>query len=234
MKRILYIIVVLFLFGCNKSDDVKSILVNIEASGEVELVPDMASIVVSVSCTNKDLSQSTECTKMSIDELFGLLNEHNIDKDDYHSSRIDLEKEYIWENNSQVFNGYRSSSTITILFRNLETMSVVITKIMMMKDASLSNLNYSHSEIDSYANNAYLQALDNSKTLANEIKDKVGGKSVEVLQISNIREDFSVRGSDTLKEKTTRYRSEEPLNIPVNPGALKIIKNIYVQYKIYL
>ena len=234
MKKIVYIIVLLSLFGCDKSDDVKSIHVNIEASGEIQLVPDMASIAVNISCTNKDLSISTECTKMSIDELFALLNENNIKKDEYHSSRINLEKTSIWKNNSQVFNGYKSSSTINILFRNLETMSVVITKIMTMENASLYNLSYSHSEIDSFANKAYLESLDNSKTLAIEIKNKLGGRSVEVSQISNIRENFGTNESVTLREnkQLSRYSPNEPTTIQVNPGSLKIIKDIYVQYRV--
>ena len=103
-----------------------------------------------------------------------------------------------------------------------------------MKDASLYNLSYSHSEIDAFANKAYLEAFDNSRTLANEIKDKLGGKAVEVSQISNIREDFSIHESDALKEKSLRYAANEPTTIQVNPGALKIKRNIYVQYKIYL
>ena len=90
MKKIVYVIIVLFLFGCSKSDDLKPILLNIEASGEIQLVPDLASIAVNVSYTNKDLSKSTECTKKSIDELFALLNEHKIKEDDYHSSKINL------------------------------------------------------------------------------------------------------------------------------------------------
>jgi uncharacterized protein YggE len=234
MKKLFYIIVVLSLFGCNGSNDVRSIPVNIEASGEIEVLPDMASIAVNVSCTDKDLSKSTECTKMSIDKLFALLNEHHINRDDYHSSRIDLEKEYIWQNNSQVFNGYRSSSTINIVFRNLETLSVVITKIMTMKDASLNNLNYSHSELDAFASKAYLKAFDDSKMLADEIKNKLGGKSVEVSQISNIGEDFGIHESDALKEKSLRYAANGPSTIQVNPGVLKIMRRIYVQYKISL
>ncbi len=234
MKKIVYIIILLSLFGCNKSDNVKSILVNIEASGETQLVPDIASIAVNVSCTNKDLSKSTECTKTNIDELFALLNGHKIKKDDYHSSRVNLAKEYIWKNNSQVFKGYKSSSTINILFRNLETMSAIITKIMTMENASLYNLSYSHSEVDSFANKAYLEALDNSKTLANEIKNKLGGKSVEVMQISNMRENFGTNKSVTLSEnkKLSRYSPNAPPTIQVHPGSLKIIKDIYAQYRI--
>ena len=234
MKKIIYIIVLLSLFGCNQSDNAKSIQVNIEASGEILLAPDIASIIVNISCTNKDLSKSTDCTKLSIDELFALLNKHNIKQDDYHSSRINLDKTTIWKNNSRVFNGYKSSSTINILFRNLETMSLVITKIMTMENASLYNLNYSHSAIDTFANKAYLKALDNSKTLAIEIKNKLGGKSVKASQISNIRENFSTNDPVTLRETKTlsRTSANELATIQVNPGSLKIIKDIYVQYRV--
>ena len=233
MKKIVYIIILLSLVGCNKSADVKSVLVNIEASGEIQLVPDIASIAVNVSCTDKDLSKSTECTRKNIDELFSLLEENKIDKNDYHSSRIDLTKEYIWKNNSQVFNGYKSSSTINILFKNLDTMSTVITKIMTMKNASLYNLNYSHSEIETFTNKAYLKALDNSKTLSNEIKDKLGGKSVEISQISNISGAFDTNESGLYEKKEfSKNRSNSAAPIQINPGALKIVKDIYVQYRI--
>ena len=233
MKKIVYIIIALSLFGCNKSDNVKHILVNIKASGEIRLVPDIASLEVNISCTNKDLSKSNDCTKNNIDELFSLLSEYKVDKDDYHSSRINLEKEYIWKKDSQVFNGYKSSSTINILFKNLEIMSAVITKIMTMKNAEVYNLSYSHSKIESFANNAYLKALDNSKTLADEIKNKLTGKSVEVSKISNVSDRFGSLESGMLEKKElSSFRSNEPSTIQINPGALKLIKDIYVQYSI--
>ena len=55
--------IVLFLFGCNKSDYEKPVLLNIKASGEIEVVPDIAAITVNVSCTNINLSKSNDCTK---------------------------------------------------------------------------------------------------------------------------------------------------------------------------
>lgn len=234
MKKIVYLIIALSLFGCNKSDNVKPLMVNIKASGEMELVPDMAGLAVDVSCTNKDLSKSNECVKKNIDDLFTLLNEHKIDKDDYHSSRINLEKEYIWKRNSQVFHGYKSSSTINILFKDLDIMSAVITKIMTMKNASMYGLNYSHSEIESFTNKAYLKALDNAKTLAEEIRKKLKGKAVEVAQISNIKEGFGTYESGMVAEGVAGYRANADVasTIQVNPGKLKLIKDIYVQYRI--
>jgi uncharacterized protein YggE len=226
--------IVLSLFGCNESDYKKPVLLNINASGEIEVVPDIAAITVNVSCTNKDLSKSNDCTKKSIDELFTLLDEHKILKEDYHSSRINLEKEYIWRKNSQVFNGFKSSSSINILFKNLEIMSSVLTKTMTMRNVEVFNLNYSHSNIDTLTNKAYLEALDNSNNLANEFKNKLNAKSVEILEINNTSDNFSSHESKGLaKGYNSRAQKDEALStIQINPGSLKLIKNIYVLYSI--
>lgn len=232
MKRIVFLIIVLSLLGCNKSDNRNPVLLNVQASGEIEIVPDIATITVNVSCTNKDLSKSNDCTKKSIDELFILFNEHKISKKDYHSSRINLEKEYTWKNNSQVFSGYKSSGAINILFKDLGIMSKVLTKIMTMRNVEVFNLNYSHSDIDSLANNAYLEALDNSKKLANEIKIKLRGKSIIVLEISNVNNRFSSHESKYSDKEIQSLKERAASTIQINPGALRLIKDIYVLYSI--
>lgn len=132
--------------------------------------------------------------KKSINQLFELLNKYKISNEDFHSSRINLEKEYVWRKNSQVFTGYRSSGTIDILFKDLENMSKVLTKTMLMRNVGVSNLNYSHSNIDALVINAYLEALDNSKKLASKIKNKLQARSVEILEVSNIDGKFSRHG----------------------------------------
>jgi len=225
----------LFLLGCNQPDYKKSVLLNISASGAMEVVPDIVSITISVSCLNKNLNKSNNCTKKRIDSLFKLLEKHKIAKKDYHSSRVNLEKKYVWRKNSNIFAGYKSSSTINILFKNLDNMSIVLTKVMLMKNIAVSNLSYSHSKIDSFANDAYLEALDNADKLVNKLKNKIKGQSVEILEISNTINGFSNTKSKGYKAKNYKSRSlvrDEFSAIQINPGSLKLIKNIYVLYKV--
>lgn len=224
----------LSLLSCNDVGNKEPVHLNIKASGEVEVVPDIASITADVSCTNKDLAKSNDCASRSINELFALLNEHKILKEDYHSSRINLEKEYIWRKNSQIFHGYKSSSSIDILFKDLDVMSKVLTKAMLMKNIEISNLNYSHSDIDKLTNNAYLKALDNSKVLANEIKNKLDGKSIEIVEISNAGNINSIYKYENKLEKgmLDSFSSREASSIQINPGSLKLIKDIYVLYRV--
>lgn len=234
MTRIIFIIISLFLYGCNQSDNAKSVLVNLMASGEIQLVPDMASIKVNVSCTNKDLSKSNECTKKNIADLFALLNEHDVEKKDYHSSSINLEKEFIWKNNSRVFIGYKSSSTVNVIFKDLEAMGAVIAKMMQMESAKVYGLDYSHSQLGAYSNKAHLKALDNATSLADEIKTKLGAKSVEVLKISNVSAGIDSPKPVLLeKDAISSFRSGSTSAIQINPGSLSLIKNIYVQYRVH-
>lgn len=234
MKKIVYIIIVFTLYGCNQLDSKKPVYLNIQASGEVEVIPDIASITINVSCTNKDLYKSNDCTKKSITELFELFNKHKILKKDYHSSRINLEKEYIWKKNSQVFHGYTSSSTINVLFKDLESMSKVLTRTMLMKNIGVSNLSYSHSRIDKLANDAYLKALNNSQILASEIKNKIKGQSIEILEISNIDGKFSqhAENKEYLAKRARSNNFAEDSIIKINPGSLKLTKDIYVLYSL--
>lgn len=233
MIRVIYIVITLSLLGCNQSDKTKSVLVNLNASGEIQLLPDMASITVNVSCVNKNILASGECTKKSVAKLFALLDEHKVDKKDYHSSRVNLEKEYIWKNNSQVFRGYKSSSTINVVFKDLKVMGSLLAKVMLMKRAEVYGLTYSHSQLESYSNKAYLKALDNAATLADEIKIKLAAKSIEILKISNIRAGFDSPEPKSLnKYSANLYESDASSAIQVNPGSLSLIKEVYVQYQV--
>lgn len=236
MKKFIYIIMALSLIGCDNSDHKKSILLNISATGEIEIIPDIASITINVSCLSKNLVKSNNCTKNRIDKLFTLLEQHKTLKKDYHSSRVNLEKEYVWRKNSNIFAGYKSSSTVNILFRDLESMSKVLTKTMLMKNINVSNLNYSHSNIDLLANDAYLAAIKNSKTLVNKIKDNLNGQSVEILEISNSSNAFSGIESKGYEanNKGIMARKREISTIQINPGSLKLSKNIYVLYRMKL
>jgi len=233
MKKYVYILIALLLSACNQSDSDNSVLLNIRATGEIDLVPDMASVTVNISCIYKDIAASNECARKNIDTLFALFDKHKISKDDYHSSRVNLEKSYSWRNNSNIFDGYRSSSTIGVEFKDIEVMGQVITKMMGMKNAEVSGLNYSHSKIDALTNDAYLKALGNAGKLAEDFRQELKGESVRVLEVSNIDNKFrtSVSKGFLKREAVSNFSDAAPA-IQINPGMLKLVKDVYVLYSV--
>jgi len=237
MRKLVYLLLIVVLTGCQTAEKKDDVLLNLSSSGEVKVVPDMASLTATVSCTNKNINLSSDCTKRGINTLFQLLEQNGVAKKDYHSSRIELEKDYIWKHNSNVFNGYKSSSTISIVFRDLDAMSQVITKTMTMKDIELSGLSYSHSRIDDFIQQAYLLALDNTNQLAEKMKEKTGGKLLEIMEIKNTNTNFVTQV--TMKRESKAFAENiladaaSPAPIQVNPGELTLTRDVQVLYKIY-
>lgn len=232
MKKYTLLLIAVLMAGCYPASDKKAVLINIQSSGEMQLKPDSASITVNISCTNKDLPTSSACVSKNINFLFSVLEKNNISRDDYHSSRINLEKEHVWQNNSQIFNGYKSSSTVNILFKNLDIMSETVTALMSMEKAEISNLAYTHSDVESYTNKAYLKALDNSRVLADELRVKFNGSAVEVVQISNIGDQTFVTPPSGGMSANDGLARAMPSSLQVNPGMMILVKDIYVQYRV--
>lgn len=237
MRKFAYLLLTVTLVGCQTEKESDFLLLNLASIGEVKLIPDMASMSATVSCTDKIIERSAECSKRAIKDLFQLLDKNGVKKEDYHSSRIELEKEYTWRNSSNVFEGYKSSSTISIVFRDLDAMTQIVTGALTMKSVELYGLNYSHSQIDEFSQQAYLNALDNANVLAERMQAKVAGKSVQIIEISNNNNGFvsnitEEKGEWLAQNYSGRTRSA-PAPIPVNPGELTLTKEVNVLYKVY-
>lgn len=237
MRGFAWIAFIFALAGCQADTERDFMLLNLSSSGEVRLIPDMASMSATISCTDKNIDRSTDCAKRGINALFQLLEQNGIKREDYHSSRIELEKEHTWRNDSYIFKGYKSSSTISILFRDLDAMAQVITGAMTMKEVELSGLDYSHSQIDALSQQAYLNALDNGRQLAEKIREKLGGTSMEIIEVNNTRSDFVTQVSEIKLEQyaaTATSRSRDNVSpIQINPGELTLQKELNVLYKVY-
>lgn len=237
MRRLATVLLIVALAGCQTETESDYLLLNLSSSGEVKLIPDMASMSATISCTDKMIERSAECTKRVINDLFQLLEKNGVKKEDYHSSRIELEKEYDWRNDSNVFVGYKSSSTISMVFRDLNVLTQVVTAALTMKSLELSGLNYSHSQIDEFSQQAYLNALDNANELAERMQIKVNGKSLQIIEISNNHNGFVSSISEEKREWLAQNYSgrtrSAPAPIPINPGELTLTQEVNVLYKVY-
>ncbi|MDH5784076.1 MAG: SIMPL domain-containing protein [Chromatiales bacterium] len=235
MKRLACLLLTVTLLGCQGEEPSDFLLLNLASNGEVKLIPDMASMSATISCTDKVIERSADCTKRAITNLFQLLDKHGIKKEDYHSTRINLEKEHTWRNNSHIFVGYKSSSTISMVFRDLDAMSQVITAALTMKSVELSGLNYSHSQIDEMSQQAYLNALDTSRELAEKMQEKLGGKSLVVMEVNNSGQNFVTRVPAGLmkREMAQGFADTATSPIQINPGELTLAKEVNVLYKVY-
>jgi len=231
MKRVLFILPFVLLLSCNPKNDYKTIL--LKASGTVEIAPNEASIMITASCLNIDIKQAKSCLIDITSNLDNDLRDFGIQKEDILTTNVNLNKQYIWSNNSEVFNGYSASTTTIVRVRDLKILDELYTNLLSNDKLSLGSLTYSHSKMDSINNMAYIKALENANKLADQILTQLPEKNKSILQVSN----FEITKGETKPEINNERLEEAQVlsksNLTINFGNMVAVQQLYVEYKIY-
>jgi uncharacterized protein YggE len=231
MKSLSLILSVVLLISCNSGNDYKTIL--LKTSGSVEIAPDEASIIINANCINKDIKQAKSCLIDITSSLNDDLINFGIQKEDILTTNVNLSKDYIWTNNSEVFNGYRASTTTSVRVRDLKILDELYSNLLSNDKLGIGSLTYGHSKMDSINNVAYLKALENANKLADQILSQLPEKNKSIMQVSN----FEISGSEPMPEVKYKNLEESQVldksNLTINFGNMVAMQQLYVEYKIY-
>lgn len=232
MKRVLFIsLPFVLLLSCNTENDYKTIL--LKASGTVEIAPNEAIIIITASCVDKDIRQAKSCLIDITSNLDNDLRDFGIQQEDILTTNVNLNKQYIWSNNTEVFNGYSASTTTSVMVRDLKILDELYTNLLSNDKLSLGSLTYGHSKMDSIDNMAYIKALENANKLADQILTQLPEENKSILQVSNFE---ITKGESTSEIKYERLEEAEVLgksNLTINFGKMVAIQQLYVEYRIY-
>lgn len=239
MKSIIISICVFLFVGCQSTAIVESSkfkTLMIKADGEIETTPNMASFYIDLSCLDASISVAKQCLEDKSNELTKKLLSYNIKKEDIMTTAIILNKSYKWMNNSRVFEGYRSSTQTIVTVKNLESLSILYSDLLENKNLTLGGLNYTHSDLDSLKNEAYVKALEKAEMLADKLISKLPENNKEVLKIGNVKISSSLpnQQNEEVEESSRMYAMNDVKNtgISINTGSIKIIATLFVEYQI--
>jgi uncharacterized protein YggE len=231
MKRISIILSVILLISCNPKKDYKTIL--LKTSGIVEVAPDEASLSLNLSCVDKNIEQAKAC----LVNISSMLNEDllnfGIKKEDILTTNVNLNKDYVWINNSNIFNGYQASTTTRVTIRDLAILDEVYTKLLSNEKLTIGSLSYNHSRLDSINEVAYLNALENANKLADKILSRLPEKNKSITQISNFEITRSEINPEPNLRKLEEFEVQDQNQLTVNIGNMIAEMHLYVEFKIF-
>lgn len=232
MKSLSLILSVVLLISCNPRNDYKTIL--LKTSGSVEIAPNEASIILDANCVDMDIRQAKVCLIDITSKLNDDLTNFGIQKEDILTTNVNLSKDYIWRDNSEVFIGYRASATTRVKVRELKILEELYSKLLSNEKLIIGSLSYSHSKMDSINGVAYLNALESANKLAEQILSQLPEKNKIITQVSN----FEISKSEVQPERNVKMLevAEEALDkssITVNIGNMMVVQHLYVEFKIY-
>jgi uncharacterized protein YggE len=239
MKYILIIFSIVSFASCQKQTDNNSKFktIMIKSFGNVETLPDVATFYISLSCMDKSVTESKNCLINKTNELTSKLTSFKIPSKDILTTSINMNKSYTWKNNSRVFEGYKSNTTVHITLRNIELLDDIYTDLIENKNITINGLQYSSSKIDSLQNEAYVNALNSSEILADKLLANLPENRKEVLKIGNVQ--ISSSSPNTLEidennnlRKSYEYKSNPNKTISINNGTIKTNAILFVEYQI--
>jgi uncharacterized protein YggE len=231
MNRLILFLSVLIVTGCQSKNDIKTIV--LKTDGYVEAAPDEAGIVLNLNCVDKRIENAKSCL---IDKTANLNNDlivSGILKEDILTTGVALAKDYIWVNNSNVFNGYNASTSVNVRVRNLKVLDELYTKLLDNEQLTIGSLTYYHSKIDSLNEVAYLKALDKAGTIADMILTRIPEKNKSIIKISNIEMTEKDDGPVLQYRKFEEAAASDQGTMIVNTGNIKVEQHLFVEFKVY-
>jgi uncharacterized protein YggE len=239
MKYLIIIFSIISFVSCQKQIDNNSKFktIMIKSFGNVETLPDVATFYISLSCMDKSLPESKKCLIIKTNELISKLTSFKIPSKDILTTSINMNKSYTWKNNSSVFEGYKSNTTVHVTLKNIELLDDIYTDLLENKNITVNGLQYSSSKIDSLQNEAYVNALKKSEILADKLLENLPENRKEVLKIGNVQISSSSPNSLEVDENSNlsnsfEYKSKANKTISISNGTIKTNAILFVEYQI--
>lgn len=240
MRTLTIFIAFLMIAGCRvgntqNQSPVKTMV--LKSVGEIETLPDMATFQINLSCLETTVLESKECLVEKSNTLDEQLRGFGIAPKDLLTTAVRLNKKYRWSNGEQQFIGYESSTSITVTVRSLDSLSLIYSTLLENKNLDLGGLSYSHSDMDGLKNKAHADALAKANSLADELLAQLPETEKEIVRIGNVAPEVSLPVYDAQRNlnKSAEYSialSEEPGDVPINKGTLRIYAVLFVEYQI--
>ncbi|GAA4280455.1 hypothetical protein GCM10022260_08760 [Gaetbulibacter aestuarii] len=204
------------------------------STGEVETRPDMASFNINLSCLDKSIEISKNCLVDQSNALMRTIKSFGIPEDDILTTSVNLNKSYTWVNNSKVFEGYRSSTSIYVTVKDLKKLDTMYTALLGNENLDLSGLSYSHSKMDELKNDAYVNALQKANLLADRLLQNLPESKKEILKIGNVQISATQpqNNAKALAENDRAAFSASNQPVAISTGMVKVRATLFVEYQI--
>ncbi|HJM70807.1 MAG TPA: SIMPL domain-containing protein [Gammaproteobacteria bacterium] len=121
-------ILIVCLFTITTNISAQSSSVTVEGNAEINVVPDQASLNLSVELDGRNLSAMTKRVAETTNDFLALTDELNIKRNDVMTSGVNINPRYRYENKTgrRIFDGYNISRSIQVDLKNIDQLGSII------------------------------------------------------------------------------------------------------------
>lgn len=167
---------------------------SITASGTAErkVTPDEAHVSVTVGAMNMKLEAAKAEHDKKLRDVMAIADKAGIDKPQMKMLSSSTQPNYTWENNRQVFKGYRVSTTIDLTLKKPDILGGLLEKLSSaglesgsaQEWGSMINVSYTLSNPDKLRDEMLADAIKNARAKAENMAAAAGASIGNVIQIN--------------------------------------------------
>lgn len=124
----LLVAVVLLLTSCMSNKDLVR-TIEVSATGEVMLTPDIASFSIQVSELGKTTSEAQAFANEKMAQLLSIMRENGVEEKDIKTTMLNLRPSYQWIEGKQFLEGQVASQSLSVTLRNLDKLGSMIDQL---------------------------------------------------------------------------------------------------------
>lgn len=182
MKKALLILSVLFI-SMSYGQEVKQVpQINVSGEGKVKVIPDQATIAVTVETKGNNAKEVKKQNDEKIDAVLKFIKKMNLAPADYKTQRVSLNPQYDYEKKKH---SYNATQTIEILLRDLSKYDELMEGLVDQGINRIDNVTFQSSKLAQYQSEARKLAMKDAKLKAEDYVSVLGQKVGRAMTISD-------------------------------------------------
>ena len=221
MKKALLILSILFI-SMSYGQEVKQVpQINVSGEGKVKVIPDQATITVTVETKGNNAKEVKKQNDEKIDAVLKFIKKMNVAPSDYKTQRVSLNPQYDYEKKKH---NYNATQTIEILLRDLSKYDELMEGLVDQGINRIDAVTFQSSKLAQYQSEARKLAMKEAKMKAEDYVSVLGQKVGRAMTISDNSQTYypqpvyatmkSMESSDAAQPRETLAAGE--INITAN------------------
>ncbi|RYJ52063.1 DUF541 domain-containing protein [Flavobacterium petrolei] len=226
MKKALLILSILFV-SMSYGQEVKQIpQINVNGEGKVKVVPDQATIAVTVETKGNNAKDVKKQNDEKIDAVLKFIKKMNLAPADYKTQRVSLNPQYDYEKKKH---SYNATQTIEILLRDLSKYDELMEGLVNEGINRIDAVTFQSSKLAQYQSEARKLAMKEAKLKAEDYVSVLGQKVGRAMTISDNSQTYYPQPMYAAMKTMERSDASEPRET-LAVGEINITANVTVSF----
>lgn len=203
---------------------------NVNGTGKVYLVPDIAYINIGVHTENANASEAVSANTAQTEKVIASLKAAGVDAKDIQTTNFSIYPQQKYDNNGQPTGEivYMVDNTVAITVRDISKLGELLDAAVKAGANNIYGITFDVSDKEAALSQARADAVANAQQIAKELADASGVTLGQVMTISS----YSGIPVPVYEGKGGGMATAEAASVPVSPGQMVLTVDVSMVYEI--